>query len=215
MNETLVEPKTAPAAPVAVEPTAEAAAAAPPPPEEAQAGLPEELLKIPAMQGLFAGQPPALSADMKAFANRPEAQLIGQSQQQLLAAGIGAYRSLSGDVAVLFNRFYIAPEEIQAADKEQKLLEVAPPFDAVNAQIAGSGEKNPVLAKRESPQGFKTAPAPQPPQSGSVIKAPTPSSEAETVRQTARTKAMTAQGPTSGPKPAAGRLLNNILRPVI
>jgi hypothetical protein len=152
---------------------------------------------------------------MKAFANRPEAQLIGQSQQQLLAAGIGAYRSLSGDVAVLFNRFYIAPEEIQQADKEQKLLEVAPPFDTVNAQIAGSGKDNPALAQREAPTGFKTAPAPTPPQSGSVIKAPAPPAEAEATRQKARTKAMQPQGPTSGAKPGAGRLLNSILRPVL
>jgi hypothetical protein len=186
-----------------------------PPEAPAEASLPDEVLQIPAMQALMAGNPPALSANLQDFAKRPEASAIMGNKDALMAAGMGTYRSLSGDLGVLFNRFYVSPEEITAADKNGQLASIAIPFDVVNQQVAGSGDKNPVLEKKEAPEGFRTAPAATPPQSQSVVTSPGPSSEAELNAQRARLKNSAVGGPTSGARPAAGRLLNSILKPVL
>lgn len=208
-TDNLVEPlNAAPAA--TVEPTAPEVAPAP-----AQGGLPDDLIRIPAVSALLAGDPPALSASLADFAKRPEAQMMATNKDALMAAGIGTYRSLSGDLGVLFNRMYVSPEEIQAADKAGKLGTIAPAFDAVNAQVSKSGENHPVLKRKEVPGGFKTAPAPEPPQTASPVGMPAPSSEAQLNAQRARLKNQAPGGPTSGAKPGAGRLLNSILRPVL
>ena len=168
------------------------------------------------MQGLFAGSPPALSAPLAEFAKRPEGQLIQKNAPMLQKAGMGLYRSIGGDLGVMFNSFYVSGEEIKAADEAGKLTEIAPPFDAINQQIAGMGaDAHPALQKREQPQGFKTAPAKNPPQSQSPVRMPPPSAEKDIKAQQARMKNMAPGSPTSGPKPGAGRMLNSILKPVL
>jgi hypothetical protein len=225
----LVQPN---AAPVAVQPINPQAAAAP---EDAQAlkealpsaqaapgeageapALSDDLLKIPAMMGLLAGQPAALSAPLETFQKKPEAKIIQQNLPALESAGMGRYRSLAGDTAVLFNRFYVSPEEIQSADQAGQLTQIAPPFDQVNAAISGKGAKDhPALQEgRKVPGGFKMG-TPNPPQSASPVSAPPPSAEKDMRAQQARMKNMQPGSPTSGPKPGAGRLLNQILKPVL
>jgi hypothetical protein len=173
-------------------------------------------LKIPAFAGLFAGQPPAFSANPKELGARPEGKLIEENVEGLKKMGIGLYRSLGGDVGVLFNQFYITGEELKAADEAGKLQEIAPPFDAVNQQVAGMGQdQHPAAKQREQPQGFKVAPAPTPPQVGSPVTAPAPATPKDIKAQQARMKNMQPGSPTSGPQPGAGRLLNSILKPVI
>lgn len=199
-------------------PTPEAAPAAQAAPGEAGAApeVAEDLLRIPAFAGLFAGEPPALSASGQEMAKRPEGKLIQENVDGLKKMGIGLYRSIGGDVGVLFNQFYISGEELKAADEAGKLQEVAPPFDAVNQQVAGMGQdQHPAAKKRQQPQGFKTAPAPAPPQMGSPVTAPAPATPKDIKAQQARMKNMQPGSPTSGPKPGAGRLLNSILKPVI
>lgn len=178
--------------------------------------LSDDLLRIPAVSGLLAGEPPALSTSIADMDKRPEGKVIENNLSGLKKAGVGLYRSLQGDVGVLFNHFYITGEELKAADEAGKLQEVAPPFDAVNAQISSMGaDQHPALKKREVPQGFKTAPAPTPPQSGSPVTAPAPPTKSEAEIQQKRMANMQPGSPTSGPKPGAGRMLNSILKPVL
>lgn len=220
----LVEPlNAAPLAP-AVEPTnpqAQPASEASPPaqaaPGEAEggSGLPPEVLQIPAFQGLLAGEPAAISASLEDFQKRPEAKVIQSAIPFLQKAGIGTYRSLGGDLAVLFNQFYISGQELKQADQAGKLLEVAPAFDQVNQSISGLGaDAHPSLKERQVPGALKTAPA-NPPQSASPVSTPPPSAEKDIKAQQARMKNMQPGAPTSGPSPGAGRLLNNILKPVL
>lgn len=197
-NEELVQPKVA-----ATTPTETPAASV---------SIPDEVLQIPAMQALFAGQPAALSASIADFTKRPEGKLIQQHRDSLMKAGISLYRGLDGDTGVVFNQAYLSGPELQAADKAGQLSQVAPSFDAVNSEVAKSGANNPVL-NAKAPAGFRTAPVPDAPQMSSAV--PPASSGVQRQAMAARVQNLQPSGPISGPKPGSGRLLNVALTPVI
>ena len=188
------------------------APAATTPEAKSKSALPDELLQIPALQAVFAGAPPAVSASIEEFSKRPEAKLIADNKEPLLKSGISLYRSLDGGMGVLFNQFYIHGEDIKAADQAGRLAEIAPPFDSVSAQIGQSGENHPALQNRQPPAGLASPSIQTPPQSAS---APPPSSAAQQKIANNRAKNIPLGQPTSGPRPGAGRLLNSILKPVV
>lgn len=174
--------------------------------------LPGEMIQIPAFQGLLAGKPPAVSAPIVDFAKRPEGQLVQKYKAELLGAGIGFYRSFQGDLGVLFNQSYISGEDLKTADKGGKLLEIAPPFDQINQQISASGADHPILNARP-PGGIKIPGAP------SILPAVAPASPpappAPRGAIAAKIRNLALGSPTTGPKPGEGRLLNQILKPVL
>lgn len=222
----LVEPLAAAPAAVPAAPEVapiDGAPAAPPvaPTDEAvpteDSGLPDELIAIPAFQGLLAGSPGAISASIEDFAKRPEGQLIQQNKDALLAAGIGLYRSLAGDLGVLFNQSYVNGEDLKTADKEGRLTEVAPPFDEVNQQLAGSGDANPIL-NSQPPTGIKQPGAPSILPPVASTEAPPAGPMAPPTPQkavSAKMRNLALGSPTSGPAPGQGRILNSILKPVL
>lgn len=217
-NEIVVEPRAPAPAPEAAAPAPMPESAPPAAPEaegEQGAGLPDELLQIPALQGVFAGSPVAFSATLVDFQKRPEGQLIGKNMKGLQSSGIGLYRSLDGNLGVLFNQLKISGDQIKQADQGGKLLELAPPFDEVNASLGQSGGANPVLAA-----GAPTGPAAMPPTPPQMGQAPmaggkAPSAAAQKKVMTARITNSQMGSPTSGPRPGSGRLLNSILKPVV
>ena len=167
------------------------------------------------MQAVTAGQPAAFSAVLTDFEKLPEAKIIAANKDALMQAGFGLYRSLDGNMGVVFNQLFIAPEELTAADQAGQLQTIAPPFAELNAAVASSGAENPVLAEGERPTGFKTggaAPAPAAPEvsSGSPLPAST-----QTALANKRSANLRPGAPTSGAVPGAGRLLNSVLRPII
>lgn len=196
-------------------------------------GLSDKLLKMPAMQALFAGAPPALSAPVKDFtqAKRDEAKIIKDNLPALQQAGMAFYKSLSGQLGVIYNQMHVHLSDLQAADKAGKLKLLAPDFDQISHAVAKSGAKNPVFAVRGVPAGFKTAHSVAPPQltatlapqtplgaPGQVVPPAAPQGSTAGVQRklaTARLGNMQPGAPTSGPAPGAGRLLNAILKPVI
>lgn len=198
---------------------ARAAATPPEPTTEPSAGgvdLPDELIQIPAMQAITAGQPAAFSSLLTEFDKLPEAKIIADNKDSLMKAGFGLYRSLDGAQGVVFNQLFISPDEVKAADQAGTLLELAPPFTELNAAIGSSGSENPVLAEGERPTGFKVggggAAAPLAPTTG----APAPmSSGAQKTLANKRAANMQPGAPTSGASPGSGRLLNSILKPVL
>jgi len=216
-----IQPKEQPAAPAA--PTADDGSAPP-------ASLPPELLHVPAMQALVAGSPPAISASIKEFASNPVAKMIVANKDLLQRAGMGFYRSMSGDIGVIFNMLHVHPSDLQAADKAGKLGVLAPPFDSVNHAVGKSGLNNPVLSRTAVPNGPKpptsiappsalpvanpTPPVPNPGPPKPAIPAPKPATAA-IQRQISgiRKNAINPGTPVTGPAPGAGRLLNSILKP--
>jgi hypothetical protein len=188
-------------------------------PQQPQDGIPEEVLQIPAMQALMAGAPPAVSAKISDYNNRPEGKLIAEAKEPLMKSGIGFYKSLSGEYGVLFNSLRINPQDIQAADKAGQLLEIAPLMDTVDAETAKSGQNNPVLAA-EAPSGAPMARSASVPPSGPgmiapPVSAPPAPASAQRALLNARVKNMQPGAPTSGPKPGQGRIANQILKPVV
>jgi len=110
---------------------------------------------------------------------------------------------------------YVHPEEIKQADAAGKLTEVAPPFDAIHHSISKSGINHPALdSSRKTPIAFKSAPVPAVPQSTNAPMAATPASVQNKIA-TARLSNLSPGSPTSGPVPGAGRLLNQVLKPVL
>src|SRR6266702_4041595 len=106
---------------------------------EAAPAIPDEVLKIPAMSALFAGQPGALSFNLKTFGKTEVGKDLSENKEVLGQAGIGLYKSLSGDVGVVFNATKVHPQDLQAADKAGQLLKIAPPFDAINHAVSKMG----------------------------------------------------------------------------
>lgn len=188
---------------------------------EAPPKFPSVLAKMPTMQALMAGDPPAVSFT-RSFDKRDEAKLLVQHKNILARAGFGFYKSLSGQIGVLFNQLHIHPQDLQAADKSGKLLQIAPPWDVVDRAISKAGIHNPVLKSTGVPNAF-AAPRLQPPPQASaalppgVMPSPIKQAPAGVQRGLMRARLQSVQpgAPTSGPEPGAGRILNQILKPVV
>jgi len=192
--------------------------AAPATPEEAAQGLPEELLAIPAFQGLLAGAPAALSMKIKGSDNREEIELLSKNKEAVTSAGMGFYKSLSGEIGVIFNALKISPEDLVAADKAGKLLTLAPDFDKVNHEVSKSGEKNPVLNASEPVGQYAASTAAEtPPQSASGNLPLVPPAPASVAKKLAAQRVMNLKPgpPSSGSHPGAGRILNAVTKPVV
>lgn len=211
----IVEPVPG-AAPVA--PTPPPAAPTPPPPatDEVGDGLPDVLLQIPAIQAVLAGAPPAVSMKVKGFENRDDMKVIAENKDSLLNAGFNFYRSINGELGVMFNALRIHPEDVKAADKQGKLRTIAPDFDLVNHEVAKLGPDHPV--RNATPATGPASPSVvAPPQAASgalPLNAPPPASVQRQLAQK-RVMNMQAGAPTSGPAPGAGRLLNSVLKGVV
>lgn len=196
-----------PEAPIAAATLAPDAAEAP----ANDAGLPAAALKVPALQAVYAGSPPAFSASLKA--KLPELSALAKEREKLMATGIGFYKSLSGDLGVVFNSLHLHPETLKQADAAGKLLEVAPPLEMVTEMLTKNPGSHPAMTA-EVPQAWPTAPTPTPMQSANMPMNPPPASVQNRI-QSARQKNMVMGGPTAGPKPGAGRLMNKIMSPAV
>ena len=192
-------------------------------PQEQAAALPHEILKMPTFMALIAGAPPALSARIgKGHDDNPAFEVIKKHKDLLQQAGFGFYKSLSGHFGVIYNSLYIHPEDILAADKAGQLQHVAPPSDAIRHAIGKSGLANPILRVQNPPDGPAQQKSTAPPQTASGLlpvpsqqATPGPAAGVQDKGQQARLTALKGGGPLSGPSPGAGRLLNNILKPVV
>lgn len=231
--DSLIQPKIAPQAiSPSVDPSQPPPAAPAPAPAQDEGPqealppvkLPEKLLRLPAMQALFAGSPPAISYSIsEAKKNNSTADLIRDNKDKLAAAGIGFYRSLSGDIGVMFNLFHVHPEDVKAADRSGQLSVLAPPYRSVDHAVSKSGATNPVLHAKNVPAGVKPPTMQAPPQMAAETPPGMTSSQAVSPAQASisrqimnqRLKNIAPQSPTSGPKPGAGRLLNQILTPAV
>lgn len=194
------------------------AGATPPPPAPAPTGgveLPDELLKIPAVQAITAGQPAAFSALLTEFEKLPEAVIIADNKDSLMKAGYSFYRSLDGNFGVVLNQLFVSPDEIKAADQAGTLQEIAPPFTELNAAIGSSGGDNPVLQENARPSGFKIGSAAAAPAPPSVSKSKPPPAGVQKTLASKRSQNMQPTSPTAGAGAGQGNLLRSIMRPVL
>ncbi len=185
------------------EPAATPAAPAAPAEEGDTAGLPEELLAQPFMNALLQGKPAAVYVQNES--PPPEAQLILDHADALGEAGFRIYPSTTKPVTVFFNALALSPDDLKAADEGGKLDAVAVPFEELQEVFAGARK------------GVETAPTDESgaPMAPSAAPAPANTPPTNPKLAAARIKNMSPGTPTSGPAPGQGRLLNNILKPVV
>lgn len=196
------EPPTEPTEPSAGEPRLEMHPAA------LLETLPSELLDNPLIFQVAKGSPAAVSAPDKS--KDPAVLAVVKHAQPLVAAGFGIYHSIDKKTDVLFNTQAMHPGDLQEADQQGRLLEVAPPFDSVKTNSPATSAGNvPGGAGASAPiAGAQLPPATPPPMSQ-----PAPSVQNKLAQS--RVKNLTPMGPTGGPAPGAGNILNSILkRPV-
>lgn len=186
-------------------------------PEQSQ-GLPPELLELPAIQGLIAGAPNAVSMDISNFAKTDAGKLIAQNQQDIQEAGLGFYKSIHGDVGVIYNQLHVHPADLQAADKAGKLTSIAPPWSKVDHALSKAGAAHPALRHAGAPTAPPMATPMAPPQAATGI-VPTPgkplAAQAQSKLLQARIAATQPVAPTGGPVPGGSQLLNRVLRPIV
>lgn len=169
-------------------------------PPSTEGGIPEDVLALPEFSGLLEGKPAAVYVD-KGFQS-PETQVIMQHTKELADAGFGFYTSQDGKTNVIFNTQYVSPEEIQKAEADGKLRDLATPFTELKASFdAVTGAAAPPDASAPPAAASVSSPAPAPAPAGVQKKL-----------ASARLKNVTPGGPTSGPVPGQGRILNSILK---
>jgi hypothetical protein len=157
--------------------------------------LPADLLDNSLIFSVAKGNPGAVSAPKKS--KDPVVQSVIKHAEPLVAAGFGIYESIDKKNDVLFNTKTLDVGDLQEADQQGRLLEIAPPFDAV-------GGAQPATAGAAPPSGA-LPPAPAAPESQ-------PASSVQNKLASARTKNLQPAGPTGGPAPGAGQILNSILK---
>lgn len=189
------------AAPAAETPAPAPAAEEPKPKDTEDGGeLPDEVLEAaPALQLLLNGSPPATFAPKDA--EFPELETVAKHLKDLGKAGFGVYGTKDGANVVVFNGLYITPAEVKAADEAGQLDSIAVPYEELRDALGTESAQG-------EPQGAQPAATPPPTSGGSPASTPKSVS-------TARAKNISVGSPTSGPAPGQGRILNNILKPVV
>jgi hypothetical protein len=177
-----------------------------PPPEGAPAmeetsssqssSLPEDVLKIPAINAVLEGSPPAVFA--AAGSKSPELKTLEKNIDALKDSGFGFYRTKDSKNFVMFNSLYLTPDEVKQADESGQLESVASSFDEVNGAMS------------EGFAGGESATAATAPAAGNP-----PPASAQRNLMTKRVNNTQPGGPTSGARPGQGRVLNNIQKSVI
>lgn len=156
-------------------------------------GIPEAVLQMPIFQGLLTGAPAAVYTP--SGTKTPETETVVKYGKELNQAGFGFFRDSKNKLDVFYNTSFLSPEFIKTAAEKGKIPEVASPLSEVNSAVS---------AAIGAPAGGSA------PMGGDMsLNLP------NTPVNTARINNLQPGSPTSGPSPGAGRVLNNLTKPVI
>lgn len=163
---------------------------------EKKSSLPTEILEMPVFAGILQGAPAALWTNTGD--KSVEATTAVKNQKALADTGIFLYRDKPSKLDLIFNAQFISKELIDKAAEKGKLKDVASPLAETVASFNGTG------AAPEA--GGGSLPAGGTPGAGGLPETPI---------NTQRLSNLQPGSPTSGPSPAAGRVINSIQKPVI
>lgn len=189
-------------------------APAPAPAAQGGASLPEELLQLPVMQALMAGQPGAVSDNVEQAQNTEFGLAVSKFGKEMQKAGFGFYLANDGQLGVIFNQLYVNPEDILAADNAGTIQELAPPVAQVEQGILSDPGANPVLGD-VAPPGAAAPVRATGGSSGGAAAVPAASGPGNAALAAKRRQNVQTKGPTDSARPAAGKILNDILKPVV
>jgi hypothetical protein len=182
-----------PAQPAAPAPTDNSSA------PEGDAGIPEDVLRIPAIYGLLQGKPAAIYSPK----NQPDPDIstVLKHGNELINAGFRFYEATSKPVNVLYNTLFLSEEDLQKADTSGELDKVAEPFAEVKASFDS-------LRTKKTGETGSAAPAAAPAVAAGGAPAP---AGVQNKLATARIGALTPENSTTG----RGRILTAIQKPVV
>lgn len=183
--------------------------------------LPPEVAKIPAVQLVSVGAPPAIRVGPGEF--YPDIEPVVDNIDKVLSSGLDVYRA-QDDSLVLFNPLFISGEELTYLDGKGQLNQVVPDYGSVSGsqpQEIPDDKIGAYLDRGEQLQGKmqdltngeSVNAAPQATGTPTPVPGPTPGQRSAVLNH--QQQAIQAAGgpPTSGPVPGGGRLLNTLLRP--
>ncbi len=154
--------------------------------------LPAEVLDNDIVFAVAKGSPGAVSAPKKS--KDPVVKSVIKHAEPLVAAGFGIYESIDKKTDVLFNTQTVDVGDLQEADQQGRLMDVAPLFSSVQGTPAAGAA--PAAALPSAPMTPESQPAPS----------------VQNKLATQRTKNLMPTSPTGGPAPGAGQILNSILK---
>lgn len=170
--------------------------------------------KFPVVHALVAGDIKGVYAPKGLKASE---ELAVQTNPVLIKhLGLGVYRPKDKDVqAVLYNPNKISLEQLQKADKEDKLTSILQPVTKFLGQnpggpsSIGDGPTGGLTGNQTSQDQPTNAPSSEPVQ---VMPRPTFGAEAQRMAAEMRSKNFAPAAPTAGPVPGGGTILNGLLK---
>lgn len=155
--------------------------------------------KFPLLHDLVAGDVPGVYAP-KGFQPTPELAAM-TNMKMIKTLNLGVYRPKDQEVAaVMFNPLKISIKDLQEADKNNELTKILPPITKYLHQQGPTGVS-------EGPTGGLIGN-----QTTQVMPRPTFGADAQKMAAQMRSKNFAPQGPTAGPIPGGGVILNSLLK---
>lgn len=202
-------------------------------PAESVFDLPPEVEGIPAVKWLEVGQPPAFRILPGEFF--PDLEPLRDKLPEVVESGLDLYAASNGE-QVLFNPLFISQAELQQADSQGKLASIIPDYASLSGQepVKLSDAEQKVVQKKadaasrrmqewldqDQQEAMEAPGAPAPgaaaPMTTVPMPKPPPAKTQNAINRARLQGLMPAnQGPTSGPLPGQGRILNSLLKPAI
>lgn len=183
--------------------------------------LPPELARIPAVQLVSVGAPPAVRVGPGEY--YPELDPLVDRIDEVITGGLDIYKALDESL-VMFNPLFMTAEELIYLDQQGKLATVVPDYGEVTGsqpqeisdeQVASFVDRGDAAAAKmreisgpgEEPTPVQATGTPTP------VPGPTPAEQGAVLNSQAKGIKAFGGEPTSGPRPGGGRLLNALLQP--
>lgn len=171
--------------------------------------LPEEVAKLPVVKRISIGSPPAVRVEPGQ--HFPELKAIEDNIPDIVVAGLDFYQSKEGD-SIMFNPLFIGAEELKAADAAGRIKEVIPSYSELmgkkpTTMSEEEAKKQPARRDKLKKDLMNKLGSPTAASEGTAV----PPATAKTQNTIAKSRLPEPQSPTSGPRPGAGRIINNLL----
>lgn len=170
--------------------------------------IPPAVAENPVVKDVLSGKIPGVL--VRAGMNYPKANELAKDPQVLLDLGMQFYLSQAEDI-VVYNPTKISEEELQAAEQQGVLDKIVPDYGIISGEAPekpskkeAKAEVTPTKAAKAVPYSTEVLPSTKPPPAKVQNKLATDRLAALNVAKA---------GPTSGPVPGAGRVVNTLATP--
>ncbi len=183
--------------------------------DEPGSDLPTEVRSNPVVKQVLVGSVPGVLFRPGVY--YPKAAKLGKHIEDLMDVGMDFYKAFDSSF-VFFNPRSVTEAQLRKADEEGQLAALVPDYEVISGEAPGTPPEgwaeelagvNTESASTMLPGTQKTTPM----ANASPAGAPTGAEDAKLAA--ARAKNLLPGAPTTGPRPGAGRVLNNLAKPVV